>query len=199
MIFGAIFACSSAPLPPLPEMATATGVEIRTEAAGADVQIRLAGAEGDVFTLQPIRATATTVGYIQQGKPDLEIRAARSDWNLRERTAAFDQDVVVTRGDVTMTCSHLDVRYGSASQIDTVVATGTVRVLRGEREATADKAELDGKTGRVVLTGNPRLREGASELVGAVITLWLDDERANCEGEKGTECRLLVAGSAIGP
>lgn len=195
----AVVACAPSPLPALPQRASATGVEIRSDAAGVDWVVQLAGAEGNVVSGEPVRASATTVARKQAGRPPLEIVAARSDWNLRERTAVFDQDVVVTRGDVTLTCTHLDVRYAGTEQIETVVATGSVRVLRGARQATADRAELDGKTGRVTLTGNPRLGEGASELVGDTITLWLDDERATCEGAAGGKCRLVVAGTAIGP
>lgn len=190
-------ACSTPALAPLPEAATATGVHLRSAESESVWSVHLAAAEGGIGA--PILATATTVARAESGRPPLQVVADRSEWNLRERTASFEQNVVVTRGDVKLDCSHLDVRYARGEQIESIVATGNVIVRKGEREATADRAELDGATGRVTLTGNPRLREGESELWGAVITLWLDDERANCEGAAGQACRLVVAGSAIGP
>ena len=196
--FCLLISCGQAPLEPLPEVATATGLVVRSTADNAQLSVHLAGAEGNLVAGAPIHGTATVVSKTETGRPPLEINAARSDWNLRDHTAAFDDHVVVTRGDVTLTCTHLDVRYAGTEQIESVVASGGVHVVKGQRTASADHADLDGKTGRVTLTGSPRLAEGASELVGTTITLWLDDERATCEGDQGQGCRLVVAGSAIG-
>jgi lipopolysaccharide export system protein LptA len=70
-------------------------------------------------------------------------------------------------------------------------------VTRGERAATSAKAELEGATGRITMTGEPRLSEGPNTLAGDRIVLWLDDERATCEGAAGAPCRLVVEGSAL--
>lgn len=176
--------------PPLPTAATATGVEVSGEGWSAAAATLRFGA-GFAQAAEP------AVVRTSDGRPPLEIVAERSDWDLKARTARFLGTVQVRRGEVTMRCDALEVRYADAERIDRVVATGSVEVRRGERLATSAAAELDGATGRIALTGEPRLSEGPNTLVGHTIVLWLDDERATCEGAEGAPCRLVVEGSAL--
>ncbi len=195
---GLLLCCESVPVEPLPATAGATGVTI--EARGADgtaYRVSLAGASVDPSGAAPIDATTTQVVRAGAG-PDLQIDAPRSSWDLKKHTARFDGGVVVTRGPVVLRCDQLDVTYADGDTLDAVVATGGVKVQHGLRRAEADRAELLARTGRITLTGNPRLAEDASTLVGARIVLWLDDEKADCEGAEGTPCRLVVAGTALG-
>jgi lipopolysaccharide export system protein LptA len=55
-----------------------------------------------------------------------------------------------------------------------------------------------GRTGKITLTGRPKLSEGVNALEGERIVLWLDEERADCEGGEGGPCRLVVAAEALG-
>jgi lipopolysaccharide export system protein LptA len=192
---GALPGCGARELDPLPDVATAEGVRLEAEVGAARYRIALAGAEADLVAGGPVSATATEVER-QSASPgaDLDIVAARSSWDLRGRSAHFEGDVRVTRGPVTLRCAALDVTYAGAETLDTVVATGGVTVTRGERRASAERAELVGKTGRITLTGRP----GVNTLVGERIILWLDDERADCEGGVSGPCRLVVAARAIG-
>lgn len=193
LVAGALLTAGCAPAEhaePLPTAATATGVEAEGpgwSAAAATLRFGAGVAE----------ATEPAILRSSAGKPPLEIVADRSDWDLRARGAKFTGHVEVRRGEVTLRCDALDVRYASAERIDRIVATGNVEVRRGDRRANAASAELDGATGRISLTGEPRLSEGPNTLVGATLVLWLDDERATCEGADGAPCRLVVAGSAL--
>ena len=183
---------------PLPAAAEALGVEIRGSAAPDAYRVSLAGASVDLVAGAPIEATTTTVRQAAADGPALQITADRSSWDLKNHRAHFTDNVVVTRGDVILRCAALEVTYAGATTIDTVVATGGVVVERGERRAEADRAELTGRNGKIVLTGKPRLSEGVNALAGERITLWLDDEKADCEGGSGGPCTLVVAGSALG-
>ncbi len=176
--------------PPLPNAVLASGVEsIGPGWSAAAATLR--------FGASTAEATEPAIVRTVDGKPPLEIVADRSEWDLRARTAQFSGNVNVLRGEVSMRCDSLDVRYAGPDRIDRVVATGNVEVRRGERRATAASAELDGATGRIALRGDPRLSEGPNTLVGNSIVLWLDDERATCEGAEGAPCRLVVEGSAL--
>lgn len=175
-------------LPPLPAEVVAEGV-------------RVEGPQGALVTramtiLGRTAQAAETAAIKDEGGTPLEITSARSSWDLKARTARFEENVVLTRGDVTMTCKTLDVRY-AGDRIDRVVASGNVVVTRGDRQARADHAELQGKNGQITLTGSPRLSEGPNTLVGLRIVLFLDDEKATCESGDGSPCRLVVAGSAL--
>lgn len=174
--------------PPLPEATTAT--ELRVEGPDGALVTRAMTLVG-----REARAAETAAVKDEGGTP-LEISSARSTWDLRAKTARFEEQVVLTRGDVTLTCTRLDVSY-VGDRIERVLATGDVRVIRGEREARAENAELLGKNGQITLTGHPTLREGPNTLVGVRIRLFLDDETATCEGGDGGPCRLTVAASAL--
>lgn len=126
--------------------------------------------------------------------PPLQVEAPRSDWDLRARVVRFSGGVVATRGPVRLTCASLEVHYLDAERVDRALAEGEVEVRHGERVATGQRAELHAADGRVVLTGQPQLVEGANTLRGQQITLYLDDERLQCQ-----DCTLVVAGQAIAP
>ena len=167
-------ACAPSPLEPLPAVATGEGITVEATSASGSYSLAFAGAEADLVGGAPIAATRTSVTHAATAGPPLEIRAARSSWDLKKRTAHFEGEVVVVRGAVTMRCGALDVSYADADRIDTVVATGGVVVETGERRAQAERAELLGANGKITLTGTPRLAEGVNALVGERIILWLD-------------------------
>jgi lipopolysaccharide export system protein LptA len=180
----------------------ATGVEaVGPGWSAAAATLRLGSATAEAADVAVVKTA--------DGRPPLEITAARSTWDLRARTAHFEGNVLVRRGPVDLHCAALDVRYADADHIDRVLASGGVSVQHGSRTASAAQAELMGATGRITLTGSPRLSEGPNTLVGATIVLWLDDERATCEGgpaeagaagtvgAEASPCRLVVDGAAL--
>lgn len=179
------------PTPP-PTATVLEGVRAQVEGMTSDGWLAAGGTV--LLTAGTARAADVT---LTGGSAPLEIRAQRSEWDLRNRAAVFTEEVVVTRGDVSITCGMLRVTYKDADHLDQVEATGGVAVSKGGREAHAERAVIDGESGRIVLTGGPTLAEGPNRLAGDRITLSLDDERAICEGAAGAPCRLVVDGSAL--
>lgn len=187
-----LLACFSAEPPPAGSTATvAEVVQAGGEAGGVKW-----GAVATAVELAAGKATAAEVTLVKQeaGKQPLSIQAQRSEWDLKARSAHFEGEVVVTRGDVVMTCPVLDVVYGAKQQIQQVVATGPVVVRSGDRQATAGHAELLAESGELLLTGKPRLEEGDNALVGQKIRFYLDGERVVCEGAAGEPCSLVMRG-----
>ena len=140
--------------------------------------------------------TGEVVAGTRTGRPPLEIEAPRTAWDLKARSAVFEGGVTAKRGEFTLTCDTLTVSFsggGKSDAVDHATAEGNVTISRDQRTATGDRAELDGATGEVVLTGNPMLVEGSNRLSGEVVRLFLDDERISCE-----QCRLVIDGDAIG-
>jgi len=128
------------------------------------------------------------------GPPPLEIVAQHSKWDLKTQVVTFTGDVIAVRGPVTMNCATLVVEMDENKQVERAVATGNVELLRGDRVAHGERAVLTTKTGEVVLSENPVLVEGPHKMTGDTITLWLDEERVECEA-----CRLVVDGQAVVP
>jgi lipopolysaccharide export system protein LptA len=83
----------------------------------------------------------------------------------KETTFTYSQGVKVTATNLTMTCENLVViarrtgdptaLVGKQEKFKSLVATGSVRIVQNDREATADRAEVFPDDDKVVLTGNP--------------------------------------------
>ncbi len=77
----------------------------------------------------------------------------------------FDQNVVVTGNNMRLTCDHLDVlaarlgdtdaTVGKLDKFKTLVATGNVHIMQGDRDVTCGRAEVFPKENRIVLTDHP--------------------------------------------
>jgi len=77
----------------------------------------------------------------------------------------FDRDVVVTGNGMRMTCDHLDVTatrlgdkdatLGALDKFKTLVATGHVHIVQGDRDVTCGRAEVFPRENRIVLTEQP--------------------------------------------
>jgi lipopolysaccharide transport protein LptA len=136
---------------------------------------------------------AGTAVSVEAEAPGLSIKSELTQWDLRGHSATFTGNVRAIRRDATLRCERLMVLLGDGEQIRAATAEGAVSVVQADRRATAEHAELDGASGKIVLTGSPRLSQEGRTLSGEVITIWLDDERVDCE-----HCTLALAGEAIG-
>ena len=87
-------------------------------------------------------------------------------WSTDTEThSIFDQNVVVTGNNMKITCDHLDVlagrlgdknaTVGTLDKFKTLVATGNVRIIQGDRDVTCGRAEVFPGENRVVLTESP--------------------------------------------
>lgn len=94
--------------------------------------------------------------------------------------------VVMTRADARLTCRKLVARTDEAGQIVSAACTGDVRLTRGERVVTCDRATYDAAGERVVCEGNPVLRDAGSEVRAARLVYELRTDEAHAEGAQIT-------------
>jgi hypothetical protein len=95
----------------------------------------------------------------------IESRSLEMRSTDKETIAIFDQNVVVTGTNLRLTCDHLEVvasRIGEASatvakldQFKSLVATGRVRIVQGDREVTCGRAEVLPLEEKIILTESP--------------------------------------------
>src|SRR5437667_8344048 len=69
-----------------------------------------------------------------------------------------------------------------AQRLQEVIAVGNVRIDNGTRWATGGRAVFEQATRMLVLTENPVLHDGANEVSGDRVTLYLDENRSVVEG-----------------
>jgi lipopolysaccharide export system protein LptA len=82
-----------------------------------------------------------------------------------ETASNFDGHVVVTATGMRLECDHLEVisarmgdkedTVGQQDRFRSLIATGNVRIVQGDREATCGRAEVLPREDRITLTLNP--------------------------------------------
>jgi lipopolysaccharide export system protein LptA len=90
--------------------------------------------------------------------------------------------VTMTRDDARLTCARLVAHTDDAGQIVSAVCQGDVRLTRGPRLVTCDKATFDAPAERVVCDGNPVLKDAGSEAHGTRLVYELKTDEAKLEG-----------------
>ena len=77
-------------------------------------------------------------------------------------------------------------------KIDKIVATGDVRITRPDGGlATADTASYYHDDEKLVLTGNPRVKQGNDFVEGAKISLFIRENRSIVEGSKDKKVKAV--------
>jgi lipopolysaccharide export system protein LptA len=134
----------------------------------------------------------------------IESGAAEMISTETETTFSFTKGVTVTATNMTLTCEDLVVvatrtgdpaaTLGNQQSFKSLIATGGVRIVQNDREATAARAEVFPGDDKVILSGDPIVRnigEG-TELSGKgmQLVLYRGQRRAVIEGPSGTRVRL---------
>lgn len=134
---------------------------------------------------------------IESGSADMTSTATETTFTFRDK-------VTVTATNMTLTCDELVVvakRSGDAAatigkqeNFKSLIATGNVRLLQGDREATCGRAAVYPGEDKVELTENPVVRsikEGWSQ-TGPKMVLYRGDRRAVIEGTATERPRLTL-------
>lgn len=125
----------------------------------------------------------------------IHVTADRMETNQIEKTIIFENHVVVTQDDVTITSNRLKVTLlqgenqqpasvdSSPSQkIDFIEFEGDVKFTQLDRVATAQKAIFYQKEQKIVLHGRPVVTKGQDRIEGKLITLYTKEGRSVVEG-----------------
>lgn len=122
------------------------------------------------------------------------ISAKTLEFDYRARQLTFQGEVTVAQDDMTLRSNVLRVVLDEKAQdrVRSVVAEGAVRITKGDRVATGGRATFEQATRTVVLSEGAVLREGANELAGDELTVFLDEERSVINGGKDPVHMVLV-------
>jgi lipopolysaccharide export system protein LptA len=101
----------------------------------------------------------------------------------KETTITFRTNVVVTGTNLKLTCDYLEVvvkrtgdpsaTLGKLDKFRSLLATGNVHIIQGDREAACGRAEVLPEQDRIVLTENPVIvdRDQNTRMTGEKITM----------------------------
>lgn len=122
----------------------------------------------------------------------INISADRLEADDVTRQVKFVGNVAARQGDVVIYAAALTLFYLEGSQeVDRIEADGEVRIVQGDRVATADKGVFYRADGRVVLTGNARVHQGTDFVEGEVITVLLGEEKSIVQGREGSRVNAV--------
>lgn len=124
----------------------------------------------------------------------------------KETTFTFSQGVKVSATNMVLTCQDLEVvatrtgdpqaTLGNQQNFRSLIATGGVKIVQNDREATAERAEVFPGEDKVILSGNPIVR-GVKEQwemrgEGQQLVLYRGQRRAVVEGPPGTRVQITL-------
>lgn len=122
----------------------------------------------------------------------------------KEITSTFRDKVVVTGNNLKLTCDFLTViairkddstaALGKYGYFKSLVATGHVRILQGDREATCGRAEIFPGEDKIVLSENPVVLDtgNQSSFTAPLLELYRGQRRAVAPPQPGGGTKIVL-------
>ena len=131
------------------------------------------------------------------------IKSDRLEIDEKARTVKFEGHVHATNEHFVMQCERMVVQYvetpadkqkgEESARIQMITATGEVKISRKNGgDATADKAIYYQVDEKLVLTGNPTVKQGTDSVEGSQITLFLREDRSIVEGSPDRKVKAVI-------
>jgi lipopolysaccharide export system protein LptA len=153
----------------------------------------------------PVAAAAQTspADMIKGGDDPLVIRSETLEIDNQKQMVIFTGNVDARKSSFTIQCREMHLFYhgdtsGKAEgaddvRVDRVIAMGDVKIRRSDgEEAMADKAIYYQKEDKVILTGNPMVKQGEDFVEGARITFFIGEKRSIVEGAGEKRVRAVI-------
>lgn len=140
-------------------------------------------------------------------RPDKPVRMdadeVRFSWKTRVVTVVGKPFVTLVHDDATLTCRKLTGENDDAGKLKVATCEGEVKLSRGQRTVTCDRATYDRAAGRVVCSGSPLLRDpGGTEARASTLTWDLGADEVKLEGDVQVNVpggQLDLGAGALGP
>jgi len=144
-------------------------------------------------------------------KAPITVVADTLEYDYKTNVVVYRGGVQVTQGDVKVKSDTLTVTLTRADgpapakeppdpaargsqRVRDIVAVGHVRIDHGSRWATGGRAVFDQTQRTLVLTEDPVLRDGANEVAGERVVVYLDEDRSVVEGGRRRVKAVLYPG-----
>ena len=119
-----------------------------------------------------------------------------ADWmevDQSKNTITYKGRVVTVQTDMTMRSETLTAYIDpETKKMKQIIAEGKVNATQGDRIATGDKAVFDDAAKTVTLTGNPMMRQGNSQVTGAKIIYFTEQDKAQVERDEKIPVRATI-------
>lgn len=130
---------------------------------------------------------------LKVGSEPIRVSAETLVWDHKGHRATFHQEVVARQTDLTIYCDDLIIYFNEDdSDVTRLVAKGNVRITQMDRRASCEEAMYDRSQNRIVLEGNPVIRQGENEVRGKRVTFFLNEERSIVESGPGDRVKVTL-------
>ena len=164
--------------------------------AAALVMLALASAAWAEPAREPQKGGALfDAGSFGNKKEPIIITSDTLEYDYKTNVVVYRGDVIAVQGETKVRSDTLTVTLAAQTNADPpdgaekgsqrlqeVVAVGNVRIDNGTRWATGGRAVFGQGTRTLVLTETPVLHDGANEVSGDRVTVYLDENRSVVEG-----------------
>jgi len=140
------------------------------------------------FVLFPYYSYGKAAG-LESTKPQADaaetitINSDRMELDQKKNTVIYSGNVVTVRGSVIMKSDTLTATFNpEMKRLSAVVAEGNLEVTQGDRIATGAKAVFNSEDNSVVITGDPVIRQGNSQISGCRIIMFINEDRGVVDG-----------------
>jgi lipopolysaccharide export system protein LptA len=152
-----------------------------------------------------------------RSKEPITITSDNLEYQYDDGVIIYRGDVLAVQGEVKVKSNELRITLvkdddnkkvtakaatqldsADSSKLQTVVATGSVRIDQGTRWAVAGKATFEQSKRTLVLTENPVVHDGPNEVMGDRIVVYIDENRSVVEGGPKRVKAMLIPGKKDG-
>ena len=137
----------------------------------------------------PAHKKAPLVPTAEKGRP-LDIRADHLTVLTKENRGLWKGHVHAVRppsGDqpqLDLKCDELVTDYAGEDKLEKVTCKGNVEVTQGDRQGFGELAVFDNDKGELVVTGNPRGKQGPNSFYGDRLVFFPNSDRVEVENPR---------------
>ncbi|PLX79047.1 MAG: lipopolysaccharide transport periplasmic protein LptA [Desulfuromonas sp.] len=138
---------------------------------------------------------AQSVPEEEAGAGSLRVSSSRLEADEATRTVAFYGDVRAHKDEMVIYADQMTLFYsdGESKEIDRVEIDGRLRIVQGERVATADRGIFYHQDGRVLLSGNAEVHQGGNQVAGDEIVYYLNESRSVVTSEPDSRVNAVFS------
>ncbi|HIJ87249.1 MAG TPA: lipopolysaccharide transport periplasmic protein LptA [Desulfuromonadales bacterium] len=141
----------------------------------------------------PVSVSAAPPAVALKSRSTLPITVKSNEMNADNvaNRAVFTGKVVAKQGDVTIFSDKLVVSYADkGGDVEKIEASGNVRIIQLNRTGFSDQAVFESRSGRIIMTGSPRVVQGDDSISGKIITYYVDDEKSYVTSDGDPKARV---------
>jgi len=156
-----------------------------------------------LLVLSHVRSETLQKNIEKAEQEPIVIESKTLEMNNELKLVTFSGDVNAKKDDFVIDCNKMFVYYENPptqketgeveAKINKIVATGRVRINRAQGGvAAAENAVYYQQDEKIVLTGNPTVKQENDLLEGDRITIFLKENRSVVEGSEGKKVSVTI-------